>query len=490
MAASKKTKHKKHKSRWGIVLLGIVAVGDAAGLTISSQTPPPDATQTEDTVAEEASPRDEPEERMNVLLISVDTLRRDHLSLYGYERKTTPNLDRFFADGVVFNRATSSAPCTTPSVLQILTGSYDYSFRRPRLAERLKNAGFQTAAFVSQRHFRNNSGPLESYARGFDTFDIQGAHETEPLHSILSARKANRVSDGAIRWLAIHAKTKPFFMWLHYFDPHDPYDPPKDFQQFPLPVKGLNGDRRTHLQEAMKRELATATPERVREIRRMRNAHAHFGHIYSEKDIETLIGYYDGEILYTDYQIHRVLETLRRLGSLERTLVIFTADHGERLGEENRWAHCQSLHAYELDVPLMLSKRGSLPSRVSSAVSTLDVVPTVLDMLDIKYDPSDVSGVNLYETETNRFVYSTWETDQCVQDRKWKLLSSSGGSNGTLSLFDISHGADRQVDIDLTATAPVESMKRALSENQRRYSQVKSDLQTTVNQLKAIGYVQ
>jgi hypothetical protein len=189
------------------------------------------------------------EASLNVVLITVDTLRRDHVGSYGYGRNTTPHVDEFFRNGTTFLNATSPSPCTVPAVLQLLTGVRDFDDRRPRLAETLRDAGFATTAIVSQHHFRTAARPRPAYTRGFDEFDIQEAHERD--HHRMTSRDAAEVSDRATAWLNGRTSDAPFFLWLHYFDPHDPYESPEDFRVFPSPAPSLDGDRRTHLLKAM-----------------------------------------------------------------------------------------------------------------------------------------------------------------------------------------------------------------------------------------------
>ena len=120
---------------------------------------------------------------LNVLLISIDTLRRDHVGAYGYTRDTSPHIDAFFRQGSTFLNATSPSPCTEPAVLQILTGSLDFDKKRPRLAEVLREKGYTTAAFVSQHQFGHRAKPKVAYREGFDVFDIQAEEEAD-LHSM------------------------------------------------------------------------------------------------------------------------------------------------------------------------------------------------------------------------------------------------------------------------------------------------------------------
>ena len=293
----------------------------------------------------------------NVLLITLDTTRADHLGCYGYDRKTSPHLDRLAAEGTRFTDAMTQAAVTPVSHASILTGQNPYTHglrvmhgasqnRLPdaniTLAEALRDAGYQTAAFVSAFPVTRRFG----LDQGFETFDqdfIVDAPEaivsdTGVVNTNRNQRRADRTSDRAIRWLG-HARA-PFFLWLHYFDPHDvKLLPPRAFVR----AHARGGD----------------TPEaQLRDL-------------------------YDVEILYMDTQIGRVLDTLRQTGRLDDTLVIVTSDHGEGLGDHNWWTH-GILYQEQIHAPLILrGPRVPAGRVVRSLVRSIDIMPTVLDLVGI-----------------------------------------------------------------------------------------------------------
>src|SRR5262245_40168861 len=185
----------------------------------------------------------------HALLITVDTLRADHVGGYGYARATTPELDAFFAGGTRFELALSSAPCTVPSIQQLLRGSFEAAEPGAAPISRLADRGFATAAIVSQHQFHKQ---LELYRRGFEHFDIQPRSQVD-RHG-MTARAAREVTDRALAWLAERPRGRPFFLWLHYFDPHDPYEPPPEHRGFDAGNRSpRSGDRRSDL----KREKRT-----------------------------------------------------------------------------------------------------------------------------------------------------------------------------------------------------------------------------------------
>lgn len=423
--------------------------------------------------------------RPNVLLVTVDTLRRDHVGLYDYERDTTPHLDAFFGEGTTFERATSPSPCTIPAVLQTLTGALDFDERRPRLAESLRRAGYTTAAVVSQQHFRSAEGPAPAYARGFDSFDVQGAEHVNQHGG--SARLAAEVSDGALVWLGARDAQRPFFLWLHYFDPHDPYEPPAEHRVFPEPVPTLDGDRRTPMIADLEAALAAADEATLEEMWARPNRYGHHGSIFSEDEAATLVSYYDAEIRYTDEEIGRVLGALGDAGVLEDTLVVFTADHGERLGEDDRWDHCQSLHGYEIDVPLMVSRRPpGGPARVQHAVSTVDVVPTILRAAGVAFEEGDFDGRDLFAPERPP-VYAVWKTGRVLLEDRWKLTVPLTG--GQPSLFDVARDPAEERDVAGQHRGRLEAMAGQLREAIRVNNAVHDRVEESLEHLRAIGYV-
>lgn len=280
-----------------------------------------------------ACSRPEPAIR-NVLLISVDTLRADRVSSYGFPRRTTPNIDAVAAEGVLFRHAYSPVPVTLPAHASMLTGTLppwhgvrDNLHRRLpdsslTLAEVLKARGLTTAAvvssFVLDRRF--------NLSQGFDHYDDR----FQKVHTIsaLNERKGDETTRVAKAWLAEHGR-EPFFLFLHYYDPHDPYEPPEPFAS-PWKDDG-----------------------------------------------------YAGEVAFADHCIGQVLDELRRLGLYEQTLIVITGDHGEMLGEHGELNHGYFIYESALKVPLVFRVPGSTrkPRQVDLPVSLTDIMPTVAALM-------------------------------------------------------------------------------------------------------------
>lgn len=337
-----------------------------------------------------------------ILLVTVDTLRADAVGLLG-GGDATPAIDAFFGAGQVFENTVSSAPCTVPSVAQLLTGRFAWEAPAATLAEGLREAGYRTGAVVSQHHFRGGD-EAAVYARGFDGFDVQAAGERD-RHG-LSTRDAAAVSERALAWIAERPAGTAWFLWLHYFDPHDPYEPPAPHRP-PPGASRRDGDRRTQL---------------MRE-RRPGEPWTRAGHIYGEDDVRHLRALYRGEVAYVDAQLGRVLAALEARGEAADALVLLTADHGEQLGEGGRWDHCTSLLEEEIRVPLLVRAGGRWPAggRRSDAASTLDLLPSVLAWAGVPA-PAGLDGRDLARPDPARRVLSFWSPAASVRDSAWKLV--------------------------------------------------------------------
>ena len=285
-----------------------------------------------------------PREGQNLLVITIDTLRADRVGAYGYRAARTPHLDRLASEGVVFEDAIAQVPVTLPSHASLFTGLVppthgvrDNTYFRldpeaRTLAEVLKAKGYETAAFVSAFVLDSSFG-LE---QGFDVYDDEVAGEADTAGTI-AERRGELVTRSFVSWLEKRSSDRPFFAWLHYFDPHLPYAPPS-----PYPAG------------------------------------------------------YDGEISYVDAQVGRVLETLEARGLGKDALVVLTSDHGESLGEHGEKSHGFFVYDATLRVPLILKSAASLPAgeRIAAPVSTIDIFPTVLEALEVPV-PEEAQGRSL-----------------------------------------------------------------------------------------------
>jgi arylsulfatase A-like enzyme/Tfp pilus assembly protein PilF len=292
-------------------------------------------------------------ERPSVVLITLDTTRADRMGFLGNRRGLTPELDGLAQQGVVFERVFAQAPITTVSHATILSGTYPQFHRvndfgvplpatLPYLPDLLRGAGYRTAAFVGSLILDPRNGLAPGFDRGFETYDA-GYHvrrgKEDRYHSV--ERRGGEVVDRALAWLEIKGPG-PFFLWVHLYDAHDPYDPPPPFA----------------------RRYAT-TP-------------------------------YDGEVAYLDATVGRLLAALRAKQLFEGTLLAICSDHGESLGEHGESTHGVFLYDATLHVPLLLKLPGgrSAGRRVSARAGLVDLVPTVLEAVGLALPPA-VQGESL-----------------------------------------------------------------------------------------------
>lgn len=309
----------------------------------------------------------------NILLVTVDTLRAEHLSCYGYAWQTSPHIDKLAAEGVRFENAYTVIPLTGPAHLSLFTSRYpqEHGARRngeaiaadrpiAMLPQVLRANGYRNAAFVSAWPLVSHLTHLDRY---FDTFD-ERLNRSHQLFS--SSRWAEDVTPPAIEWLKSNSgREKPFFLWVHYFDPHAPYHYREHFAR----LKRIPDGKQVH-----------AAGDAMRE--RIRN--------------------YDTEIAYMDWHFGKLLSTLDQLGLRDSTLVVLTADHGESLGEHGYVGHGRQLFEDITRIPLIVRLPGVIEAglTIPTPVSILDIAPTLLgltvrDSLEENNAPLNFSGRTL-----------------------------------------------------------------------------------------------
>jgi len=315
----------------------------------------------------------------NIVLVTVDALRADHISAYGYGRNTTPNLDGLIAQGARFLHASTTSPWTYAANAAIVTGqsptrlaaSWDVSglpAATPTLAEHLQAAGYQTAGFASAVLIRKNYG----FHRGYDHYD-----DSTTYGYLNSAQNmAQEINDRTLAWLdANRDPQKPLFLYLYYFDPHSWYNPP-------APYDTLYDNNYT----------GTFTPAVVQDGQSIVDGST----VPTQRDIEHIVALYDGEIAYWDAKFGEMLTALQNRGLLDNTLLALTADHGESFGEHNKWAHAGSLYEEAMRVPLVLRHTGIIGADISIdvPVSNMDLMPTLLEYAGVEV-PNGLSATSL-----------------------------------------------------------------------------------------------
>jgi len=380
----------------------------------------------------------EPTRPVNVIIALADTLRADHMSCYGYRRPTTPEIDRFAEDAVLFERARSQSACTFPSVNSLLTSRYASVFhgqggaemgipeQYPSLAELLSRSGYSTIAVSASPIVRatpSKHNPGGGFGRGFDIFDER------PLW-----REAAYVNQLAMRYL--DRTEEPFFLYLHYMDPHDPYRTPKDFDsRFAGPYEGHDF-------------IAEGNPNPIADMVYDDGPTVAF----DDRDIQHLLDLYDDEIAYFDREFGRLVAGLRQRGLLNRSILVLVSDHGEEFMEHGEHVkHCRVLYDTSTRVPLIVKiPRVEGGRRIASAVQNLDIVPTVLDYLGIAGPETSFSGASLRDllddgNEAPRVAFSDQGKWRSADDGRYKLLLDA--KNVERQLFDLRADPLEQSDL-------------------------------------------
>lgn len=329
----------------------------------------------------------------NVILITIDDLRADHLGCFGYSRNTSPNLDSLATEGILFLQAISNGPGTRPSFQSILTstyplmyGGYEYLLdKRTTIAEVLKENRYSTAAFHSNPFLSRFYG----YHRGFDMFDdnigvkrlgsndakqkiIDKLRTNEKLFAIIKRMysffksvelpyaTADMINRKAITWMKTNQDK--FFLWLHYMDVHSPFVPPYN-----------------HLREFHPHHISRWEMLKLNEMINKPNE-------ISKDELKTLIDLYDGGIRYLDDAIGSFLNELKETGILDSTIIIVTSDHGEEFKEHGGLGHGPKLYDVSLHVPLIfyIPEFMDKNAAIKNQVSLLDIAPTILDLIGIQ----------------------------------------------------------------------------------------------------------
>ena len=324
----------------------------------------------------EARPSDPPQ---GVVLVWVDTLRRDHLDVYGYPRQTGPVVKRMASEGTLFKDAVSQATWTKVSTPSVLTSLYptshsvhDFSDRLPNaavtLADVFRRAGYATLSMSSGIF----TGSFTNLHKGFEELHENGSVKGEARLS----KTARPYLDRLLPWLGAH-RTVPFFVFLHVQDPHDPYRPYAPYDTLWTDPASLAA----HEMQAAKVQKAITDPTMRGFLMPSREELDRAG-VPPDAYVEYEKGFYDGAIRGMDPEVGRLLEGLQNLGLDRRTLLVYTADHGEAFLEHGRMFHGQTTYGELSNVPLVFWRPGTVPAGrvVDETVQSIDIMPTILEM--------------------------------------------------------------------------------------------------------------
>lgn len=403
----------------------------------------------------------------NVLLITIDTLRADHLPAYGYGQGKTPAIDALAADGVLFENAAAHSPLTLPSHASILTGTYPLyhgvrnngnyaSASLTTMAEVFKRAGYDTAAFVGAFVLDSRFG----LDQGFDLYDDDMVGGRKRFNPGDKERSAEEVMDRTLSWLAQQSKegANPFFLWTHLYDPHDAYAPPE-------PYKTQYADHP-----------------------------------------------YDGEIAYTDGQIGRLTAQLKALNRYDNTLIVLTSDHGESLGEHGEKTHSIFVYNATTWVPLILKLPGRKhqTKRLPELVRLIDLFPTMMDIAllkerhekEIKKDHQGISLFPLIEGTSKDHhliayaesylpkAYYNWSPPVSIRDDRYKFIDLP-----IPELYDLKNDPHELDNIfsenrkqGVRFSRQLDELKRRCGKGRVADSNRKNDRQT-LQKLASLGYI-
>jgi arylsulfatase A-like enzyme/Tfp pilus assembly protein PilF len=394
----------------------------------------------------------------NVIVITIDTLRADHLGCYGDKQIRTPNIDALAVEGARFERAYTPVPVTLPAHTVIFTGTYpmlsgmhDFSGNKlnatqPTLASVLRQHGYLTGAVVGSAVLDSRFGLNQGFDFYYDHFDFNRLQESN-LEEM--ERPGNLVADAALGWLGENRKNK-FFLWMHLYDPHYPYRPPAPFSEQ-----------------------------------------------YKDRP-------YDGEIAFADAQVGRLISFLKANGLYHNTLVVLAGDHGESLGEHGEKNHGFFIYNATLHVPMIIRLPGSSSPRVVAELTSLaDLMPTVLHVLKIDV-PSQVQGVNLLplmspkRTQESRNLYAetflprlhfNWSELRAVETERYHFIDAPKPE-----LYDLSKDPGETQNLYAEKKAVAEEMRARLTAQIGQYSAGTELAQKTgldpalMERLKSLGY--
>ncbi len=427
--------------------------------------------------------------KMNLLLITIDTVRADRLGCYGYPKKTSPNIDKLSENAVLFENAISQSAVTPVSHASIMTGllpqnhklrslhggvNYELKPGQLTLAEIMKLNEYRTGGFVSAfpvtHHYGLHQG-FDEWDQQFENNDGKGLITDKKIVNTGNAqRRADVTASRTLNWMELNAQ-QPFFIWTHFFDVHDTVlKPPKEYlEQFPFALLDK---------------------------------------------INTLRVLYDCELAFMDAEIGRILKQLEEMGVRENTAVAIIADHGEGLGDHKWWGHC-ILYQEQIRIPFILSIPGQKKGkRIRELVRSIDFLPTIVDLLSLNmpqnhhFDGKSLQAlINQKREKKPRVAYSESINDlsayyntpfekesiYSLNDGRWKFIVHREGSvYKNFELFDLETDP-RELKNLYTATSQI--AERLLNQLESYQSYIDNALkpiidENTKKQLKSLGYVE
>jgi arylsulfatase A-like enzyme len=416
----------------------------------------------------------------NFILISVDTLRADHLGCYGYFRNTSPNIDKFAKEGILFRNCVGISSWTLPSHLSMLTGLYPISHgantRRDKLIDKvltlpeaLKDKGYVTAGFVSGYFVSSEFG----YKQQFDIYDERYLASFKDITS-------DKINEAAISWLKQNF-SKKFFLFIHYYDVHFDYIPPPPYNvMFDANYQGdLTG----------KKYYKKAS-------------------ITDKRDLEHMIALYDGEIRWTDSHIGKLLEEIERLGVDNRTVIILTSDHGDEFLEHGRKGHGNNLYETTIHTPFILKIPGGEKGVIrDDPISPVDIMPTLLALagvhIKVELDGRDLTNLEdkkraiFSELNFKSHIYRDINIQKSIRLGRYKMIFDF--LRGEQKFFDLKEDPQEKENLMNSESSSHIETKKELAEKFFKWLKVREEKQeravkvelddVTKKQLKSLGYL-
>lgn len=385
----------------------------------------------------------------NVIMIDIDTLRADHTGLYGYKRNTTPNIDRFAKNNIKFKNAFTVGTWTRPAQTSVFTSSYPRTHQTTQqrkyipseytlLAEVMNERGYKTAAFTGGGSMRKGIG----FEPGFDKYEI---HSDYPNHH---RRNFNANFREASKWISNRTGEKSF-LFIHGYDVHPPFKARKPFiKEFDENYTGpLREKERIYLDDLSYRSGNTILSLEDRKIN------------LTQEDIEHIRARYDSDVKYTDKMFGNFIEKLKEDGIYEDSAIILYSSHGENLGnkvhqfrgERYNFGHWY-LWDHNMKVPLIMKLPGTNPKIVEKPVTTMDIAPSIYDLLDFKLSNrtyNQIQGESLLPALNEKyerdyvFTQNNPFSDTMVRGKRWKLINRKNGREDLL--YSVGNGSEIKV---------------------------------------------
>jgi arylsulfatase len=436
----------------------------------------------------------------NVVMIVLDALRADHLSSYGYDRETSPQLDRLANEGVTFlnahshgNRTIFAMPALFTSLYPSFNGALSVgALMRPlpenktTIAEMLQAEGYSTVGIMTNIHLKTVFGMTQGFDRVeefnggcynlsvYKALRILGLID-RPAYAYEGRPRANEITDHALAWLS-RLRPDPFFLYVHYMDTHHPYRPPAEFADM---FGGITVDPLKLFNDS---KQAPSSPEST----------------FSADDMATLRNYYDACIRYSDYEVGRILDKVRELTSERETIVIVTSDHGDEFREHGTIYHNNVLIEELIRVPLIIWAPQQFDNRRdNSLVRHIDVLPTIADMTGSQA-PAETMGqslVPLMSGDSEDLGLSSFaEGDYCTSYivGGWKMTYVD--STGDAYLYNLDDDPHEQNDLFGIERARANTMLDTLLSYRDKAATARGHMEATedeetLRQLKALGYI-